>query len=65
MAVLQLRNHIPISGPARREPTNGTETDMRVSLGVAPDGIDRRLGVDCGHHCHNDPYGRHATVIMM
>lgn len=25
MAVLKLRNHIPISGPARREPTDGSE----------------------------------------
>jgi hypothetical protein len=32
MAVLQLRNYIPISAPARREAGDGAEPDLRVSL---------------------------------
>jgi hypothetical protein len=46
MSILRLRNHIPISGPVRREPADGTETAMRVSLGFEPAWYHRRCGVD-------------------
>jgi hypothetical protein len=65
MAVLQLRNHIPISGPARRERVDGTETDMRVSLGFEPDWFHRRGDVDFGQRWHTDPYYRHETLVKM
>lgn len=65
MSVLQLRNHIPISGPARREPTDGTETAMRVSLGFEPDWFARRRKVDFGQQWHTDPYYRHVTLVKM
>lgn len=65
MSVLQLRNHIPISGPARREPVDGTETDLRVSLGFEPDWFHRRCGVDFGEQWHTDPYYRHDTLARM
>ena len=32
----RLRNHIPISGPATREPIVGDEAELRVSLGFTP-----------------------------
>ena len=44
MTILQLRNHIPISGPARREPADGSETAMRVSLGFEPAGLLKAVG---------------------
>lgn len=40
--VLQLRNHIPISALARREPVDGTESDIRVSLDFEPAWYYRR-----------------------
>ena len=55
MPILQLRNHIPISGPARREPADGTETSMRVSLGFEPAWYHQRCGVDLGERWHKDP----------
>lgn len=42
----QLRSHIPIGGPARREPVNGTETAMRVSLGFEPSWFSKRVDVE-------------------
>ena len=39
MPTLQLRNHIPISGPARRERADVTETALRVSLGFERFGV--------------------------
>jgi hypothetical protein len=40
MDIPQLRNYIPIAGPARREPVDGSETDMRVHI---PDDSGRRF----------------------
>ena len=65
MPVLQLRNHIPISGPARREPTDGTESPLRVSLGFEPAWFHRRCGVDFSERWHADPIYRHDTLVAM
>jgi hypothetical protein len=65
MSILQLRNHIPISGPARREPTDGSETAMRVSLGFEPAWFHRRCGVDFSKRWHTDPVYRHETLVAM
>ncbi|MEA2062377.1 MAG: uroporphyrinogen decarboxylase family protein [Gemmatimonadota bacterium] len=65
MAVLQLRNHIPISGPARREAADGTESDMRVSLGFEPAWFSRRCGIDFSGRWHRDPFYRHDSLIKM
>ena len=65
MTPLQLRNHIPISGPARREPVDGTESAMRVSLGFEPDWFHRRCGVDFSERWHAEPYYRYETLKQM
>ncbi|HEB10423.1 MAG TPA: hypothetical protein ENI06_04315 [Spirochaetales bacterium] len=65
MAVLKLRNHIPIGGPARREPVNGSESAMRVSLGFEPGWFYRRCGVDFSEKWHKDPYYRYETLKNM
>ncbi|MBI5653275.1 MAG: hypothetical protein HZC40_22940 [Chloroflexi bacterium] len=61
----QLRNHIPISGPARREPVDGTESPMRVSLGFEPMWYTQRCAVDFSERWHTDPVYRHATLVAM
>jgi len=65
MAVLKLRNHIPISGPARREATDGTESDMRVSLGFEPGWFYQRCGVDFTERWHQDPFYRYDSLVKM
>lgn len=65
MKILQLRNHIPIAGPARREPADGTESDMRVSLGFEPAWYYQRCGVDFSERWHTDPYYRYETLKQM
>jgi hypothetical protein len=65
MPVLQLRNHIPISAPARREAADGTESDMRVSLGFEPAWFHRRCGADFGERWHTDPCYRHDSLVKM
>ena len=65
MPVLQLRNHIPISGPARREPADGTESPMRVSLGFEPAWYHQRCGIDFSECWHTDPVYRHDTLVAM
>lgn len=65
MTVLQLRNHIPISAPAQREPVDGTESDMRVSLGFEPAWFHRRCGIDFSKGWHKDPYYRYQTLKIM
>ena len=65
MAILKLRNHIPISGPARREATDGTESDMRVSLGFEPGWFYQRCGIDFTERWHQDPFYRHDSLVMM
>jgi hypothetical protein len=65
MAVLRLRNHIPISAPARREPADGTESAMRVSLGFEPAWFHRRCGVDFSARWHKDPLYRYESLKAM
>lgn len=65
MNILKLRNHIPISGPARREPADGTESDMRVSLGFEPAWFHRRCGVNFIEKWHKDPFYRYETLVKM
>ena len=65
MSVLKLRNHIPISGPARREPADGTESDMRVSLGFVPGWFHQRCGIDFFERWHKNPFYRYETLVKM
>ena len=64
-SVLQLRNHIPIASPARREPEDGTASAMRVSLGFEPAWFHRRCGVDFSERWHRDPLYRYQTLMRM
>ncbi len=61
----QLRNHIPISGPARREPVDGTESPMRVSLGFEPAWFYQRCRAEFGERWHTDPIHRHETLVAV
>ncbi len=63
--VKQLRSHIPIGGPARREAADGTESDMRVSLGFVPSWYHQRCGVDFSERWHKDPYYRYQSLVKM
>lgn len=65
MALLQLRNHIPIGGPARREPADGSEESMRLSLGFEPAWFVQRCGVDLGEKWHKDPRFRRGELEKM
>jgi hypothetical protein len=65
MGILQLRNHIPIAGPARREPADGSETDMRVSIGFEPAWYHQRCGVEFTDRWHKDPYYRYKSLEIM
>lgn len=65
MGIKQLRNHIPIAGPARREPVDGSETAMRVSLGFEPAWYTARCDVDIGEQWHRDPLVRHEALAVM
>ena len=65
MDIPQLRNHIPIAGPARREPVDGSETDMRVSFGFEPAWYHKRCGVEFTEHWHKDPYHRYKSLEIM
>ena len=60
-----LRNHIPLSGPATREPCDGTESPMRVSLGFTPKWYADRLGVDFSECWHLDPGYRYGQMLRM
>jgi hypothetical protein len=61
----RLRNHIPISGPATREPCCGDETDLRVSLGFTPRWYNKRLDIDFSERWHIDPEYRYMTLLKM
>ncbi len=65
MKILKLRNHIPISGPARREPADGTESDMRVSLGFEPAWFYQRCGVSFSEKWHVNPFYRYKTLVKI
>jgi len=64
MSSKQLRNHITYKGPIRREPVDGTETDMRVSLGFKPSWFSNRVDVDLGERWHKAPYIRHNALLQ-
>ncbi|HUX58537.1 MAG TPA: uroporphyrinogen decarboxylase family protein [Bacteroidales bacterium] len=61
----KLRNHIPISGPATREPFIGDESDLRVSLGFTPHWYNKRLGIEFSEKWHYDPGYRYETLLKM
>ena len=65
MGILKLRNHIPIAGPARREPADGTEALFRVSLGFEPAWYSRRCEVSFSEKWHRDPEYRYKTLKAM
>lgn len=65
MKILQLRNHIPIAGPARREPADGAEPPLRVSLGFEPAWFRQRCNVEFSARWHTDPHYRHDTLRCM
>lgn len=65
MSILKLRNHIPVGGLSTREPTDGTESALRVSLGFEPAWYHRRCGVDFMETWHRDPHYRHRMLPLM
>jgi len=65
LAVLQLRSHIPIAAPARREPADGSESRMRVVPGFEPGWFHCRCGIDFSEHWHRDPVYRYETLAVM
>lgn len=60
-----LRNHIPLAAPATREPTDGSEPFLRVSLGFTPRWYRSRLGIDFSEPWHHDPVYRYETLLQM
>lgn len=63
--VLQLRNFIPVGGPARREPADGTEAYVRPSIGFEPDWYHQRVGIDFRERYHFDPFYRYESLDQM
>ncbi len=61
----RLRNHIPLGGPATREPVRGDEPALRVSLGFMPSWYYRRLGIDFSQQWHSDPIYRYEALLRM
>jgi len=63
--MLKLRSYIPIGAPARREVADGTESDMRVSLGFVPGWYHQRCGIDFSEKWHKDPLYRYESLVKM
>lgn len=63
--VKQLRNYIPLAGPATRCPCDGTETSFRASVGFTPRWFHDRLGIDFSEKWHQDPEYRYETLMEM
>jgi hypothetical protein len=61
----RLRNHIPLGAPATREPCDGTESPLRVSLGFTPRWYRQRLGIDFSEEWHKDPLYRYESLARM
>ncbi|MEI6579799.1 MAG: uroporphyrinogen decarboxylase family protein [Eubacteriales bacterium] len=61
----RLRNHIPLSAPATREPCTGDEADLRVSLGFVPRWYHERLDIDFSRQWHTDPVYRYESLVRM
>jgi hypothetical protein len=60
-----LRNHIPLGAPATREPVDGTEGYLRVSIGFTPRWYRARLGIDFSEAWHEDPAYRAESLLAM
>jgi hypothetical protein len=60
-----LRNHIPLGAPATREPVDGTEGFLRVSLGFTPRWYRTRLGIDFSEAWHADPVCRAESLLAI
>jgi len=65
MGILQLRNHIPICGASNREPVDGTESPMRVSLGFEPAWYHQRCNVYFSQRWHEDPFYRYSNLLRV
>jgi len=65
LAVKKLRNHIPIGGLSTREPVDGTESPLRVSLGFEPAWYHHHCGVSFTEQWHRDPYYRFEHLKKM
>lgn len=65
MKIKKLRNYIPISGPATRQPCDGTESPFRLSIGFSPRWYHDRLEIDFSEQWHQDPLYRYTTLIRM
>ena len=59
----QLRNHIPIGGPATREPCTGNEPILRLSLGFTPGWLRKHVETDFSEVWHTDPDYRYETLL--
>lgn len=62
---MQLRGHIPIAAPARREAADGAESPFRLVLGFEPRWFHLRCGVDFRERWHTDPVYRRETLLRM
>jgi len=65
MPGFRLRNHIPLGAPATREPCEGDEPFLRVSLGFVPRWFTKRLGIDFSGRWHTDPVFRYDSLLKM
>jgi hypothetical protein len=63
--VLQLRHHVPMGGTGSREPADGSESPMRVSLGFEPGWFCRRCAADFSGPWHTDPIFRYESLKKM
>lgn len=61
----QLRSHIAIAAPARREAADGTEAHLRPVLGFEPRWFHLRCGIDFSERWHRDPLYRRETLRTM
>ncbi len=65
MKLQTLRNYIPISGPATREPCRGDDAFIRPSVGFTPQWYRDRLGIDFSEIWHTDPRYRYESLCTM
>ena len=63
--IKKLRNHVPIGGLSTREPVDGTENPLRVSLGFSPAWYHERCGVSFTEKYSTDPYYRFECLTKM
>lgn len=61
----KLRNHIAPGAPATREPCEGSESPMGVSLGFSPRWYLPRLGIDFSEPRYTDPHFRFDALTKM